>query len=329
MIRLHLPRRRLLRLALAAPLLPRPGRAEAYPSRPVRLVTGFAAGGPMDIVARAMAPWLSARLGQPFVVENRPGAGGNIGTEAVVRAPADGHTLLVCGPVNAINATLYGAAALGFDFDRDIAPVSGLVRVPMVLVVNPDAVRAETLAAFLAEAQARPGGALAMASAGNGTPQHVAGILFGAMAGIEMLHVPYRGSAPALTDLLGGRVQVMVDALPSALPHIRAGRLRALAVTTAAPATALPGLPSLAEALPGYEASTWYALGAPRLTPEAVLARLDGAVAAGLADPGIVAQLDGLGAVPFPCGPQALGRFIGEETERWGRVVRAAGLRPE
>lgn len=279
----------------------------------------------MDIVARVMGQWLSERLGQPFVVENRPGAGGNLGTEVVVQAPPDGHTLLVCGPVNTINATLY--EGLGFDFARDIAPVAGIVRVPLVMEVHP-AVPAATVSGFIAHARASPG-RLAMASAGNGTPQHVAGELFKMMAGIDMLHVPYRGSGPALADLLGGQVQVMFDAMPSSIGHIRAGRLRPLAVTTAARSEALPDVPSLGEVLPGYEASSWYGIGAPRATPAEVTDRLNGEINLGLADPGIRARLADLGGTALPGTPADLGGLIAAETEKWGKVVRAARIKVE
>ncbi|MBR0655486.1 Bug family tripartite tricarboxylate transporter substrate binding protein [Plastoroseomonas arctica] len=305
-------------------ILPRAARAGTYPSRPVRLISGFAPGGPMDIVARLLSGWLAARLGQPVIVENRPGAGGNLGTEAVVRAPPDGHTLLICGPVNTINGALY--RQLPFDFARDIAPVAGLVRVPLVMVVHPS-VPVATVPDFIAHARSRSH-PLAMASAGNGTPQHVSGELFKMMAGIDLLHVPYRGSAPALTDLLGGQaVQVMFDAVPSVVAHIRGGALRALAVTTTTRSDALAGTPVLAEFLPGYEASTWYGVGAPQGTPAAVVERLNRETNTGLADPGLAAQFANLGATPMPGTPADLGRLIAEETEKWGRVVRAAGVR--
>jgi len=327
---MHLLRRTFLLGAAAAGMSsltrPHPARAEAWPSRPVRLVTGFAPGGPMDIVARLLAGWLTPRLGQPVLVENRPGAGGNLGTEAVVRAAPDGHTLLICGPVNTINAALY--ERLPFDFVRDIAPVTGLVRVPLVMVVNPT-VPATTASEFIAYARSRPR-ALAMASAGIGTPQHVAGELFRMMAGIDLLHVPYRGSGPALTDLLGGQsVQVMFDAVPSAIGHVRGGGLRPLAVTTATRSEALPEIPVLADTLPGYAASSWYGVGAPRGTPAEVVERLNREIGAGLADPGLLAQFANLGATPMPGSAADLDRLIAEEVEKWGRVVRTAGIRPE
>ncbi len=321
-------RRTLMQSAAAActPLLvlPRPVRAEAYPSRPVRLVTGFAPGGPMDIVARLLSQWLAPRLAQPVLVENRPGAGGNLGTEAVAKAAPDGHTLLVCGPVNVINAALY--ERLPFDFVRDIAPVAGVVRVPLVMVVHPS-VPAATVPDFIAYAKSAPR-PIAMASAGNGTPQHAAGELFRMMTGVDLLHVPYRGSGPALTDLLGGRaVQVMFDAVPSAIGHIRGGRLRALAVTTAVRSEALPDTPVLGDFLPGYEASSWYGVGAPRGTPAEVVERLNREINAGLADPGMLARFADLGAMPMPGSAADLGELIAREAEKWGRVVRTAGVR--
>jgi tripartite-type tricarboxylate transporter receptor subunit TctC len=307
-------------------VLPRLTRADAYPSRPVRLVTGFAPGGPMDIVGRLLGGWLAPRLGQSVLVENRPGAGGNLGTEAVVRAAPDGYTLLVCGPVNTINGALY--ERLPFDFARDIAPVAGVVRVPLVMVVHPS-VPASTVAEFIAHAKGRSR-PIAMASAGIGTPQHVAGELFKMMAGVDLLHVPYRGSGPALTDLLGGQaVQVMFDAVPSAIGHIRSGGLRPLGVTTAARSDALADTPAVADFLPGYAASSWYGIGAPRGTPAEVVERLNRAINAGLADAALAAQFASLGATPMPGTSADLGRLIAEETEKWGRVVRAAGVKVE
>ena len=307
-------------------LLARAARAETYPSRPVRLVTGFAPGGPMDIVARILSQWLAPRLGQPVLVENRPGAGGNLGTEAVVRAEPDGHTLLLCGPVNTINGALY--ERLTFDFARDIVPIAGLVRVPLVMVVSPS-VPATTVPEFIAYAKSRSR-PVAMASAGIGTPQHVAGELFKMMAGVDLLHVPYRGSGPALTDLLGDQaVQVMFDAVPSAIGHIRTGGLRALAVTTTARSDALPDTPVVADTLPGYSASSWYGIGAPRRTPAEVVELLNREINAGLANPGLAAQFANLGATLMPGTPSDLGRLIAEETEKWGRVVRAAGVKVE
>lgn len=328
---MRLLRRRFLALAASAaaaaapPLAVRAAAAQTYPSRPVRIVVGFPPGGPMGTTASVIGQWLSARLGQPFVVDHRPGAGGNIGTEAVAKAAPDGCTLLMCGPVNTINATLY--EGLAFDFARDIAPVSGVARVPLVMEVHPS-VPARTASEFIAYAKANPG-RIGMASAGNGTPQHVAGELFKMMAGVDLLHVPYRGSAPALADLLAGRVQVMFDAMPSSIEHIRAGRLRPLAVTTATRSDALPDVPVLGDVLPGFEASSWYGLGAPRGTPADIVDRLNKEVAAGLADPAMVARLAELGATPLAGSPADFGRLIATETERWAEVVRTAGIRVE
>lgn len=319
-------RRHLLHFGAAAaaiPAVPPVARAQAYPSRPVRIVVGFASGGPMSIAARLMGQWLSERLGQPFVVENRPGAGSNLGTEAVVRAPADGYTLLACGPVNTINATLYDR--LSFDFARDIAPVAGICRQPLVMAVH-SSLPARTVPEFIAYARVNPG-RIGMASAGNGTPQHVAGELFKVQAGVDLLHVPYRGSAPALIDLIGGQVQVMFDAMPSAIEHIRTGRLRPLAVTTAARSEALPEIPSLGDFLPGYEASSWYGIGAPSNTPADIVDRLNREINAGLADTRIRARLAELGATAMPGSPTDLGKHIAEETEKWGKVIRAANIK--
>lgn len=321
-------RRTLLHGAVASCSLALPGLAwaDAYPSRPVRLVTGFAPGGPMDIVGRLLGGWLAPRLGQPVLVENRPGAGGNIGTESVVRAAPDGHTLLICGPVNTINGALY--ERLPFDFARDIVPVAGLVGVPLVMVAHPS-IPATTVPDFIAYARSRPR-PVAMASAGIGTPQHVAGELFRMMAGVDLLHVPYRGSGPALTDLLGGQaVQVMFDAVPSAIGHIRTGGLRPLAVTTTARSHTLADTPVIADFLPGYAASSWYGIGAPRGTPAEVVERLNREINAGLADSALAAQFAHLGATPMPGTPADLGRLIAEETEKWGRVVRAVGVKVE
>ena len=270
-----------------------------------------------------MSQWLSERLGQPFTVENRPGAGGNIGTEAVVKALPDGYTLLLCGPVNTINTTLY--EKLSFNFTVDIAPVASIARVPLVMVVNP-VVPAKTLADFISYAKVNPG-KLTMASAGNGTPQHVSGELFKMMAGVNMLHVPYRGSAPALTDLIGGQVQMMIDAMPSSIEHIRAGKLRALAVTTASRSAALPDIPSLGEFLPGYEASSWYGFGAPRQTPADIVFQLNKEINAGLSDPKIKVRLAELGAVALSGSSADFGKLISDETEKWRKVIRAANIK--
>ncbi|MBR0646775.1 tripartite tricarboxylate transporter substrate binding protein [Roseomonas hellenica] len=321
-------RRMLLTRALAFAALPYAGSRHAiaevaFPSRPVRLVVGFPPGGPMDIMARVVGQWLSTRMGQPFVVESRPGAGGNLGTEAVVRAIPDGHTLLVFGPVNTINETLY--ENLSFVFSRDIEPVAGLVRVPLVLVVHPS-LPVRSVPDLIAHARASPG-RIGIASAGNGTPQHVAAELFKRMAGVEMVHVPYRGSGPALADLIGGQVQVMIDAMPSAIEHVRSGRLRAIAVTTRTRADMLPEVPSLSDAVPGYEVSSWYAIGAPRGTPFEVIRRLSEEINVGLAAPALTQRFAQLGAQVMPGTPEDLGRLIIAETDRWRRVVRAADIK--
>ncbi|MBK1661064.1 Bug family tripartite tricarboxylate transporter substrate binding protein [Paracraurococcus ruber] len=325
-----LVRRTVLARALGVAALPatpsrRAAAEAAYPSRPVRLVIGFPPGGPMDIMARLAGQVLSTRLGQPFVVESRPGAGSNIGTELVVRAAPDGHTLLVFGPVNTINETLY--ETLSFTFSRDIEPVAGLARVPFVLIVHPG-LPVRSVPELVAHARANPG-RIGIASAGNGTPQHVAAELFKRMAGVEMIHVPYRGSGPALTDLVGGQVQVMIDAVPSSIEHVRSGRVRALAVTTAARADMLPEVPSLSDTLPGYEVSSWYGIGAPKGTPAAVVRRLNEEVNAGLAAPALDQRLAQMGAQAMPGTPEDLGRLILAETDRWRQVVRAAGIRVE
>jgi tripartite-type tricarboxylate transporter receptor subunit TctC len=321
---MQFPRRRFLRLsagvaALAA--VSRKARAQAYPVRPARLLVGFAAGGPTDIAARLMAQWLSERLGQQFVVENRPGAGSNIATEAVVRAAPDGYTLLLVGASAAINATLY--RNLGFNFIRDIAPVASVFRVPLVMEVNP-AFPARTVPEFLAYAKANPG-KLNMASGGNGTPAHVAGELFRMMAGINMIHVPYRGDSAAVVDLLAGQVQVMFPAMSASIEQIKAGKLRALAVTTASRSEALPQLPTVGDFVPGYEASGWYGLGVPRNTPPEIVEKLNAELNAALADPTHRARLADLGATALPGSSADFARLIAEETEKWGKVVKFSG----
>jgi len=279
----------------------------------------------LDIAARLLGQWLSERLGQPFVVENRPGAGGNIATEAVVRSPADGHTLLLVVSANTINATLYDK--LSFVFLRDIAPVASIFSVPQVMEVNPS-VPAKTVPEFIAFAKANPG-KVNMASAGIGSVQHVAGELFKFMTGIDMIHVPYRGTTPALTDLLAGQAQVMFDVTPSSTPHIKAGRLRALAVTTATRADVLPEVPVMGDFVPGYEASAWLGFGAPKDTPAAIIDMLNSEVNAGLADPMIKARFADLGATVLPGSPAEFGKLIADDTEKWGRVVKFAGIKPE
>jgi tripartite-type tricarboxylate transporter receptor subunit TctC len=323
-----LPRRQFLHLAAGAAALPavsRIARAQTYPTRPVRLVAPFAAGGPADIVARLMGQWLSERLGQQFVVENRPGAGGNNGTEAVVRAPADGYTLLLCGVFNAINATIYDK--LNFNFIRDIAPVAGVLRGPYVLVVNPS-VPTKSVPEFIAYAKANPR-KLNMASGGVGTGSHIAGELFKMMAGVDMVHVPYRGGGPAYNDLLAGQVQVIFATTVASIGYIRVGRLRALAVTAATRSDALPDIPTVAEFVLGYEASYWAGIGAPKATPAEIVEKLNKEINAALADPKIKARLADLGGAPLVGSPVEFGKFIADETEKWAKVIRAAGIKAD
>ncbi len=320
------PRRRFLGLlagAAAVPAVARVARAQAYPARPVRLIVGFAAGGAADIVSRLMGQWLSERLRQSFIIENRPGAGSNTAAEVVVKAPPDGYTLLHLTVSNAINATLYGN--LDFDILRDIAPVGSIYGSPGVMVVNP-AVPAGTVAEFIAYAKARPG-EINMASAGNGSPQHLYGELFKAMTGVELLHVPYGSYPTALADLIGGRMQVMFDALASSIEHIKAGRLRALGLTSAARSPALPDLPTVGETVPGYAASGWQGIGAPRDTPTAIIEALNAAIAAGLADPRMKARIAQLGGVALPGSPADFARLVAEDTEKWGQVIKAAHIK--
>jgi tripartite-type tricarboxylate transporter receptor subunit TctC len=322
------PRRQFLHLAAGAAALPAVSgiaRAQAYPTRPVRIIVGFPAGGAADTVARLMGQSLSERLGQPFVIENRPGAGSNIGTEAVVRAAPNGYTLLLVLSSNAINATLY--ENLNFNFIRDIAPVAGFARTPLVMVVNP-LVPANTVPEFIAYAKANPG-KINMASDGIGTPPHVAGELFKFMAGIDMIHVPYKGSALALTDLLDGRVQVDFSPIISSIEHIRAGKLRALAVTTAARLEMLPDIPTVGEFLPGYEASSWQGAGVPANTPAEIVTRLNIEIDAGLADPKLKAHLADIGSVPMPMSHVDFGEFIAEETEKWAKVIKSANIKAD
>jgi tripartite-type tricarboxylate transporter receptor subunit TctC len=319
-------RRRFLRWAAGAavfPALPRPAVAQAFPARPVRLVVGFAPGGSTDISARLIGQWLSERLGQPFVIENRPGASGNIATETVVRAAPDGYTLLQVVPANTINATLFDK--LNFNFIRDIAPVAGISREPNVMEVHPS-LPARTIPEFIAYAKTNPG-KINIASAGAGSSGHLAGELFKIMTGIDMVHVPYRGGAPALTDLLGGRVEAMITAMASSIPHIRAGRLRALGVTTMARSQALADVPAVAEFVPGYEASAWTGVGAPQGTPVEIIRVLNGAINAALADPKMQARMSELGASAFTGSPAEFGKFIADETEKWAKVIRAANIK--
>ncbi|MEW6454366.1 MAG: tripartite tricarboxylate transporter substrate binding protein [Pseudomonadota bacterium] len=308
--------------ALAA--FPRIACAQTYPTKPVRWIVGYPAGGSADIVARLIGQYLAEKLGQPFLIENKPGAGNNIATEAVVRAPADGYTLLLVNPANAINATLYDK--LSFNFLQDIEPVAGFLRVPNVAEVHPS-VPAKTIPELIAYAKAHPG-KINMASAGNGIPSHVAGELFKMMAGIDMVHVPYRGSAPALTDLLSGQVQVMFDPLPSSIEHIRAGKLRPLAVTTVSRSEVLPDLPTVGDFLPGYEASTWFGAGVPKGTPADIVERLNKEINTGLADPKLRARLADLGGTVLPGSPADFGKLVADETAKWGKVVKFSGAKP-
>jgi tripartite-type tricarboxylate transporter receptor subunit TctC len=308
----------------ALPALSRLSEAQTYPSRPVRLLSGFPAGGANDILARVIGQWLSERLGQQFVVENRPGAAGNIATEVAVRAPADGYTLAMLTVTHAINASLY--EKLSYDLIRDIAPVASIMRAPLVMEVN-DSFPAKTVADFIAYAKANPG-KIDMGSAGIGTPPHVAGELFKMMTGIDMVHVPYRGGAPALTDLLGGQIQVMFAVLPEVIEQIRAGKLRALAVTTAMPSDALPGVPTVGESVPGFEASYWGGIGAPKNTPQQIVALLNREINAGLAEAGIKTRIAELGGSPLVGSPADFGKLITDEVEKWAKVVKFSGARP-
>lgn len=321
-------RRKFLQLAatgLAAPALPRAALAEDYPARPVRIVAGFAAGGGVDITARLIGQWLNERLGQSFVVENRTGAGGNIGTEAVVGAVPDGYTLLLATVPNAVNAALYGN--LKFNFIRDIAPVAGIIRVPMIILLHPS-MPVKTVPELIAYAKASPG-KVNMASAGNGSAPHMAGELFKMMAGVNMVHVPYRGQGPALTDLLGGEVQVLFATAPGTTDYIASGKLRALAVTTAARAEVVPDLPPVGDFVPGYETSQWYGMCAPAKTPAEIIGKLNKEINVGIADPVMKTRFAALGGEPLPGTPATFGKLIAEETEKWAKVVKAAGLKPD
>jgi len=325
---MKLQRRQFLRLAASAsavPLLSPIAWGQTYPTQPVRIIVSVAGGSNPDILARVMGQWLSERLGQSFVVENRPGGGTNIATEAVVRAPADGHTLLLVAPSSTINATLYDK--LNFNFIRDIAPVAGIVRMPNLMVVNPS-VPAKTVSEFIAYAKTNPG-KLNMASPGIGTGPHMAGELFKMMSGVNMVHVPYRGNVPALTDLIGGQVQVMFDAVPTSIEHIKSGKLRPLAVTTATRSEVLPDVPTVGDFVPGYEMSAWFGLGAPKNTPLAVINRLNSEINAGLADPNIKARFADLGGTAIAGSPTDFGTLIAQETDKWARVIRAANIKPE
>lgn len=325
---MKLPRRTFLHLAAGAAALPAVSRiawAQAYPTRPVRIIVGVAAGGGTDIVGRLIGQWLSERLGQQFVIENRPGAGTTIGTEVVVRAPADGYTLLLVSSDSAINATLY--EKLSFNFIRDIAPVAGIVRLPFLMLVNPS-VPAKTVPEFIAYAKANPG-KINMASPGIGTAPHLAGELFKTMAGLNLVHVPYRGGAPALTDLISGQVQVMFLSPAASIEYIRSGRLRALAVTSATRWEGLPDLPTVVDFLPGYEASVWFGVGAPKNTPSEIIDKLNTEINAALSDPKLKARLADLGGKVLPGSSTDFGKLIADETEKWGKVIKFAGIKPE
>ena len=323
---MKLLRRHFLRLAAATAAFPispsRLARATEFPARPVRLVVGFPAGGGNDIIARLIGQWLSERLSQSFVIENRPGAGANIATEAVVRARPDGYSLLLIGAQNSISATLY--KNLSFDFMQDITPIASIAREPYVMVVNPS-VKVSTVPEFIALAKASPG-KLNMASAGIGSGTHVSGELFKIMAGVNLVHVPYRGANPAITDLLAGQVQVFFSTMPACIQHIRAGSLRALAVTTLKRSDALPDVPAVGDFLTGYEASGWYGIGAPKNTPAEIVEKLNREVNAGLAEPKLMTQLGKQGVTAFANSPADFGRFIADETVKWGNVIRAANL---
>ena len=322
---MKLPRRKFLHLAAGAAALPAVSRvawAQTYPTRPVRLIVPVAPAGASDITARLIGQWLSERLGQPFIIENRPGAGNSIGTEAVVRAPADGYTLLLVGGFNAVNATFYDK--LNYNFIRDIAPVASIVRTPFVMVVNPS-VPAKSVPEFIAYAKANPG-RITFGSAGIGGSNHLAGELFKFMAGVNMVHVPYRGIAPALNDLLGGQVQVTFASMPSSIEYISAGRLRALAVTTVSRAEALQDIPTVGEFVPGYEASAWFGIGAPKATPAEIIEKLNKEVNAALADPRMKARIVDLGGDVLALSPADFGKLIADETEKWGKVIRALNI---
>jgi tripartite-type tricarboxylate transporter receptor subunit TctC len=321
-------RRKFLHLAAGAAALPAVSRfawAQSYPARPVRVIVPFAAGGGTDITARLMGQWLSDRLGQPFVIENRPGGGTNIGTEAAIKSPADGYTLLVVGTSNTVNPSLY--EKLNFNLIRDIAPVGGIVRAPYVMVVN-SSLPARTVAEFIAYDKANPG-RINMASAGTGTGGHLAGEMFKMVTGVTMQHVPYRGGGPALLDLIAGQVQVYFAGMPETIEYIRAGKVRPLAVTTATRAEALPDVPSVADVAPGFDASVWFGVGAPTNTPAEIIERLNKEINAGLADPRLKARFAELGSTVFPGSPADFGRFIAEETEKWAKVVKFSGAKPD
>jgi tripartite-type tricarboxylate transporter receptor subunit TctC len=321
-------RRQFLHLAAGAaalPTLPRIARAETYPSKPVRFIIGYTPGGSADITARLMGQWLTERLGQPFIVESRAGAGSNIGTEAVIRSPPDGYTILLAAPANAINASLY--AKLNYNFLRDVSPVAGIIRFPNVMEVNPS-VPAKTVPEFITYAKANPG-KINFASSGSGSTIHMSAELFKMMTGIDMVHVPYRGSALAMTDLLGGQVQVMFDNVPSSLEQIRSGKLRPLAVTTSMRSEALPDVPTVADFVPGYESSAWYGVAVPKGTPPEIIDTLNREINTGLADPKLRARFTELSAAVLPGSPADFGKLLVDETEKWAKVVKSAGIKPE
>jgi tripartite-type tricarboxylate transporter receptor subunit TctC len=324
---MKLPRRQFLQLAAGAalPAVSRIARAQTYPAKPVRFIIGYTSGGSADITARLMGQWLSDRLGQPFIVESRPGAGSNIATEAVIRSSPDGYTILLAAPANAINATLYDK--LNYNFLRDVAPVGGIIRFPNVMEVNPS-VPAKTVPEFIAYAKANPG-KINMASSGNGSTIHMSGELFKMMTGIDMVHVPYRGGAPALTDMLGGQVQVMFDNVPTSLEHIRSGNLRPLAVTTATRSEVLPDVPTVGDFVSGYESSAWYGVVVPKGTPAEIIDRLNREVNAGLADPKLKARFAELSAAVIPGSPADFGKLLVDETKKWAKVVKFSGAKAD
>ncbi len=325
---MKLRRRRFLQLAISAGALPAVGQkawAQAYPARAVRVVVPVAAGGANDVTGRIISQWLSERLGQQFFIENRPGAGTNVGTEAVIRAPADGYTLLISGSNAAINPTLF--QTLNFNFLRDTAPIGSIVRVPQLMQVNPS-LPVKSVPEFIAYAKANPG-KIAMGSGGNGSPAHVIGEYFKLVTGTDLTHVPYRGAAPAVTDLLGGQIQVAFTELATSLGHVKSGNLRALAVTTAARTEALPEVPTLSEFIPGFEASQWVGLVAPKDTPRTIVEKLNTEINAALADPKVKARFADLGGMVLPGSPDDFGKLIRDETEKWAKVIRAANIKVE
>jgi tripartite-type tricarboxylate transporter receptor subunit TctC len=325
---MKLPRRNFLQLAaggVALSALSRIARGQGYPSRPVRIIVPFAPGGATDITARLIGQWLSERLGQQFLTENRPGAGSNIGTEVVVNAPPDGYSLLLVGASSAINVTLY--EKLNFNFLRDITPIAGIISIPFIMAVGPS-FPTKTVSEFIAYAKGNPG-KINIASGGNGTAGHLSGELFKMMAGVNVVHVPYRGEAPALTDLLGGQVQVMFATIPASIEYIKAGKLRSLAVTTATRLDALPNVPTVGDFLPGYQASAWQGVGAPKNTPAEIIAKLNSEINTGLADPKLKVRLADLGGTVIAGSPADFGKLIADETEKWAKVIKFAGIKAD